>query len=62
MYECRGSKERWKWALCSEEVSAVQKLEANFLKTVEAVKTLAEHKRKELKKEKVSKILKALEK
>ncbi|XP_013414654.1 uncharacterized protein LOC106176709 [Lingula anatina] len=54
-------KERWKWARCSEEVKAVQKLETDFLATVESAKKLALHKKEELKKKKACKTLAVLE-
>ena len=52
---------RWKWARCSEEVKAVQKLEADFLATVDSAKKLAPHMKEELKRKKASKMLIVLE-
>ena len=52
---------RWKCARCSEEVKAVQKLEADFLAAVDSAKKLALHMKEELKRKKASKMLTVLQ-
>ena len=52
---------RWKCAQCSEEVKEVQKLEANFLSTVDSAKKQALHMKEELKRKKASKMITVLE-
>ncbi len=63
-FECKSlddRRSRWKWARCSEEVKAVQKLEADFLATVNSAKKLALRKKEDLKKKKATKTLAVLE-